>query len=55
GALDVRARDITLEMMMAAARKLADIVPAGELMPEMMDPATHRAVVEAVRQAAPKK
>ena len=36
---------------MAAAKALAEIVPEGELMPEMMDPATHKAVAEAVMAA----
>jgi len=52
GALDAQARSITLEMLMAAAHALAAIVPEGELMPEMMNPATHRAVAEAVMGAA---
>ena len=52
GALDAEAESITEEMMMAAACALADVVPAGELMPEMMDPATHTAVAEAVKRAA---
>jgi len=51
GALDAQARSITFEMMMAAANALADTVPEGELMPEMMDPATHQAVAEAVKGA----
>lgn len=53
GALDAAAECITLEMMMAAADALASLVPEGELMPEMMDPATHQAVADAVRAAAP--
>ncbi len=52
GALDAEAKSITQEMMMAAAQALADAVPEGELMPEMMDPATHQAVANAVKQAA---
>ncbi len=52
GALDAEARSITVEMMMAAAHALADIVPEGELLPEMMDPNTHRTVAEAVMNAA---
>ena len=55
GALDVEAESITIEMMMAAARALADVVPEGELMPEMMDPATHAAVADAVRSTAKSK
>ncbi len=52
GALDAGARSITLEMLMAAAKALAGVVPEGQLMPEMMDPATHNAVAEAVAGAA---
>ncbi len=52
GALDVGAEAITQEMLMAAARALADVVPEGQLMPEMMDPATHQAVAQAVMHAA---
>ncbi len=52
GALDSQARSITVEMMLAAANALAEVVPAGELMPEMMDPATHQAVAAAVAAAA---
>jgi malate dehydrogenase (oxaloacetate-decarboxylating) len=51
GALDCGARSITKDMMMAAANALAAMVPEGELMPEMMDPATHKAVAEAVKGA----
>ena len=54
GALDSGAPTITLEMMMAAAEALANVVPEGKLMPEMMDPNTHKAVGEAVAKAAKK-
>ena len=54
GALDSRARSITIDMMLAAARALAALVPPGELMPEMMDPATHQAVARAVAAAVQK-
>jgi malate dehydrogenase (oxaloacetate-decarboxylating) len=54
GALDAAAEAITIDMMMAAAEALAAIVPAGEFLPEMMDPATHRAVAQAVQAAAGK-
>jgi len=52
GALDARSESITTEMMMAASHALAEAVPEGELMPEMMDPATHKAVADAVANAA---
>jgi len=51
GALDANASSITTDMLMAAADALAAAVPKGQLMPEMMDPNTHRAVAEAVRNA----
>ena len=47
GALDMNAKRITVQMVTAAARALAK--QAGDnLMPEMMDPATHQAVIDAV-------
>jgi malate dehydrogenase (oxaloacetate-decarboxylating) len=52
GALDAAADSITMDMLMAAAKALADAVPEGGFLPEMMDPATHRAVADAVRGAA---
>jgi malate dehydrogenase (oxaloacetate-decarboxylating) len=52
GALDSGTDRITLKMMMAAADRLAEIVPDGELLPEMMDPNTHLAVAAAVAGAA---
>ena len=52
GAMDANASAITLEMLMAAAHALADAVPEGELMPEMMDPKTHQSVAAAVAAAA---
>jgi len=52
GALDAAAESITIDMMMAAAAALAGLVPQGQLMPEMMDRATHQAVAEAVRGAS---
>ena len=52
GALDAQSPAITIEMMMAAAEALSKVVPEGELMPEMMDPATHQAVARAVAEQA---
>ena len=54
GAMDANASAITQEMLMAAAHALADAVPEGELMPEMMDPKTHQSVAAAVAAAAKK-
>ena len=52
GALDCGTSTITVEMCLAAAQALADIVPAGEFLPDMMDPRTHQTVAEAVKAAA---
>jgi hypothetical protein len=52
GALDCGATMITKEMCLAAAQALTDIVPSGGFLPEMMDPATHQAVIDAVTRAA---
>jgi malate dehydrogenase (oxaloacetate-decarboxylating) len=54
GALDSHASSITINMMTAAADALAHLVPEGELMPEMMDPVTHKAVAAAVAAQAGK-
>ena len=54
GALDAGAEAITNAMLNAAAHALAAAVPEGGFMPEMMDPATHQAVADAVRGAAEK-
>jgi len=60
GALDVRATDITREMIVAAAKALAELVPAEELLPQriipsVMDftvaPRVARAVAAAARQS----
>jgi malate dehydrogenase (oxaloacetate-decarboxylating) len=52
GAMEARAEKFTMEMLMAAAETLAEMVPEGELLPEMMDTATHMGVVAAVKEAA---
>jgi len=52
GALDCGTSTITVEMCLAAASALADIVPPGAFLPDMMDPRTHRTVTEAVKAAA---
>ncbi|RPI63473.1 MAG: NAD-dependent malic enzyme [Planctomycetaceae bacterium] len=48
GLLDMQATMVTVEMVTAAARALARQAGDNNLMPEMMDPATHQAVVQAV-------
>ncbi len=52
GTLDARARRINEEMKMAASAALADLAPEGELVPDFMDRAVHRAVADAVGEAA---
>jgi malate dehydrogenase (oxaloacetate-decarboxylating) len=51
GALDANAKDITREMMLAAANRLAELAPPGDLLPNMLDRANHRAIAEAVAAA----
>ncbi len=57
GALDVRAKDITFEMMLAASRAIASCVSDAELsrdyiLPYAYDMKAHKAVAEAVAEAA---
>jgi malate dehydrogenase (oxaloacetate-decarboxylating) len=52
GLLDARARGINEEMKTAASRALAALAPEGELVPDFMDGAVHRAVADAVAEAA---
>ena len=52
GALDARAKRITKEMMLAAARAIAAATTADSLLPDMLDMSVHRAVTAAVREAA---
>ncbi len=48
GAVDANAPRITDEMLMAAARTIADMTPPGDLVPSPLDKAVHRAVAKAV-------
>ena len=52
GTLDARARDINEEMKIAASTALAELAPEGELVPDFMDRKVHRAVADAVAEAA---
>ncbi|MFP4052992.1 MAG: NAD-dependent malic enzyme [Phycisphaerae bacterium] len=52
GALDSGCEIISMQMVVAAAYAAAQLAGEDQIMPEMMDPATHRAVAEATRQAA---
>lgn len=52
GALDTRASHITDEMKIAAAEAIARHASEGELVPEILDLKVHKAVAEAVKEAA---
>jgi malate dehydrogenase (oxaloacetate-decarboxylating) len=52
GALDARASDINETMKIAASRTLANLAAQGELVPDFMDRNVHRAVADAVAEAA---
>lgn len=55
GALDANARRITIEMKLAAARAIADLVPdpvAGRIVPSAFTPGVAEAVARAVMQSA---
>jgi len=51
GALDSRATSITMEMKVAAAQRIAELAPKGELLPDILDRAVHMDVAGAVSQA----
>ncbi|MBN2210743.1 MAG: NAD-dependent malic enzyme [Sedimentisphaerales bacterium] len=51
GALDAQARDITLNMQLAAAHTLADLAPEDALLPDMLDKTIHQRVAAAVAKA----
>jgi len=51
GALDARAKEITFEMQLAAAQKLAELAPPDALLPDMLDRNVHQAVARAVASA----
>jgi malate dehydrogenase (oxaloacetate-decarboxylating) len=51
GALDAKARSITLEMQLAAAQMLASLAPEGNLLPNMLDRTVHQQVARVVAQA----
>ena len=52
GALEAGATRFTDGMLAAAATALSKLAGAGELLPDSLDPATHKAVTAAVRAAA---
>jgi malate dehydrogenase (oxaloacetate-decarboxylating) len=52
GAVDANAPRITHEMLVAAAHTIADLTPAGELVPSPLDKRVHHAVARAVAMTA---
>lgn len=52
--LDMGAEMVSVEMVVAAAKALARQAGPNNLMPEMMDPATHQAVIDAVKSCPAK-
>jgi malate dehydrogenase (oxaloacetate-decarboxylating) len=51
GALDAKAKDITLEMQLAASEQLSALTPDGMLLPDILDRNVHRQVALAVSKA----
>lgn len=50
-ALDAKAKDITFEMQLAAAKELARLTPDENLLPNMLDRKVHRKIAQAVARA----
>ena len=42
-------------MLLAASYRMAELASDGEILPDVLDPATHAAVAQAVSQAANRK
>lgn len=55
GAVDANAPRITHEMLVAAAQTIAEMTPAGELVPSPLDKKVHLAVARAVAETAMKQ
>ena len=51
GALDAKATKITMAMKIAAAQKIADLTPQGQLVPDVLDRQIHRQIADAVAKA----
>jgi malate dehydrogenase (oxaloacetate-decarboxylating) len=51
GALDARATKITMAMKVAAAQKIAELTPHGQLVPDVLDRNIHRQIADAVAEA----
>lgn len=54
GALDARASEITMEMQIAAADRIAELAVGDELLPDILDKNVHSQIAEAVKNAAEK-
>jgi len=52
GAVDANVPRITREMLLAAARAIADYAPPGEIVPNALDRGLHRSVARAVARVA---
>ena len=55
GALDVKAKQITMEMQIAVSKMLASLAPEGDLLPDMLDKSVHQKVAEAAAGAYKEK
>ncbi|MCF7956345.1 MAG: NAD-dependent malic enzyme [Phycisphaerae bacterium] len=51
GALNGRAKKITLKMQIAAAKTIAELAPEGRLLPDILDRGVHMQVADAVEEA----
>jgi malate dehydrogenase (oxaloacetate-decarboxylating) len=51
GALDARATKITMAMKIAAAQRIAELSPQGQLLPDAIDRQIHRHIADAVAEA----
>ncbi|MDV7399949.1 malic enzyme-like NAD(P)-binding protein, partial [Arthrospira platensis SPKY1] len=52
GAVDANAREITYEMLLAAAKIIAEKTTGADLVPNLLDKGVHQAVARAVAQKA---
>ena len=52
GTLDARASKVSIEMMIAAAEKIADLAKQGEILPNVLDKNLHCEVAKVVRTVA---
>jgi malate dehydrogenase (oxaloacetate-decarboxylating) len=51
GALDAKATKITMKMKLAAAEKIAELAPQGQLLPDVLDRQIHRQIANAAAEA----